>query len=132
MLASECVRLFKDWLRSINGLEREIKLQAGPGLELTDPLNPVFLGDSDFAPVDPELLEQTGVSLTPEGNAHQAEFTSDNRFVIATDEDFAPYRVGESRRSRSPQARCLYALAASGLLVPLAARRLFDAFSLRP
>ncbi|MBA2372129.1 MAG: hypothetical protein H0V71_10865 [Chloroflexi bacterium] len=93
----ERVRLFKDWLRSINGREQEIKWQAGPGLDLTDPLNPVFLGDSDFAPVDPELLEQTGVSLTPEGNAHQAEFTSDNRFVIATDEDFAPYRVGEFR-----------------------------------
>jgi hypothetical protein len=62
-------------------------------LDVTDPANPVFLGDSDFANIDPELLEQTGIALTPEGNAHQAEFTIDNRFVIATDEDFAPFRL---------------------------------------
>ena len=29
----------------------------------------------------------------PEGNAHQAEFTADNRFIIGTDEDFSPYRA---------------------------------------
>jgi hypothetical protein len=33
------------------------------------------------------------VALSPEGNAHQAEFTIDNRFFIGTDEDFAPYRI---------------------------------------
>jgi hypothetical protein len=65
-------------------------------LDVTDPANPVFLGDSEFTNPDPELLEQTGVSLTPEGNAHQAEFTADNRFVIGTDEDFAPYRLAVS------------------------------------
>jgi hypothetical protein len=65
-------------------------------LDVTDPANPVFLGDSDFNNPDPELLEQTGVALTPEGNAHQAEFTADNRFVIGTDEDFAPYRLAVS------------------------------------
>ena len=32
-----------------------------------------------------------GVSLLPEGNGHQAEFTADNQFFIGTDEDFAPY-----------------------------------------
>src|SRR5215207_10019672 len=62
-------------------------------LDVTDPANPVFLGDTDFTNPDPELLAQTGVALTPEGNAHQAEFTADNRFVIGTDEDFAPYRL---------------------------------------
>lgn len=62
-------------------------------LDVTDPANPVFVDDTDFANVDPELLEQTGTSLTPEGNAHQAEFTDDNRFFIGTDEDFAPYRA---------------------------------------
>jgi hypothetical protein len=65
-------------------------------LDVTDPANPVFLGDSDFTNPDPELLAQTGVELTPEGNAHQAEFTADNRFVIGTDEDFAPYRLAVS------------------------------------
>jgi hypothetical protein len=62
-------------------------------LNVNDPANPVYIGDSEFAPVDPELLAATGVSLIPEGNAHQAEFTSDNRFVIGTDEDFAAYRL---------------------------------------
>jgi hypothetical protein len=65
-------------------------------LDVTDPANPVFLGDSEFNNPDPELLEQTGVALTPEGNAHQAEFTADNRYVIGTDEDFAPYRLAVS------------------------------------
>jgi hypothetical protein len=63
-------------------------------LNVDDPANPVFIGDSDYPAVDPELLESFGVSLTPEGNAHQAEFTIDNRFIIGTDEDFAPYRTG--------------------------------------
>lgn len=64
-------------------------------LNVDDPANAVFLGDSEFAAVDPELLESLGVSLTPEGNAHQAEFTIDNRFIIGTDEDFAPYRTDD-------------------------------------
>jgi hypothetical protein len=62
-------------------------------IDVSDPANPVVLGDTDFAAVDPELLEQAGISLTPEGNAHQAEFTADNRFFIGTDEDFSPYRA---------------------------------------
>ncbi|HZB49173.1 MAG TPA: PA domain-containing protein, partial [Mycobacteriales bacterium] len=65
-------------------------------LDVTDPANPVFLSDTDFADPDLELLAQFGVSLSPEGNAHQAEFTADNRFVIGTDEDFAPYRLAVS------------------------------------
>lgn len=62
-------------------------------LDVTDPANAVFIGDTEFAPVDPELLESLGVSLTPEGNAHQAEFTRDGGLFIGTDEDFAPYRT---------------------------------------
>jgi hypothetical protein len=62
-------------------------------LNVNDPANPVFIGDSDYPSVDPELLEQAGITLPPEGNAHQAEFTSDNQFVIGTDEDFGPYRA---------------------------------------
>ncbi len=61
--------------------------------DVTRPESPVFIGDTDFAPVDPELREQAGISLTPEGNAHQAEFTTDGRFIIAADEDFSPYRA---------------------------------------
>jgi hypothetical protein len=50
------------------------------------------LSDTDYPSVDPEVPSGGGISLSPEGNAHQAEFTSDNRFVIGTDEDFDPYR----------------------------------------
>lgn len=60
-------------------------------LDVTDPANAVFLGDTDYNNPDPELLESLGVSLLPEGNGHQAEFTADNQFFIGTDEDFAPY-----------------------------------------
>ena len=69
-------------------------------LDVTDPANPVFIGDTEFATVDPELSDLANEmvpaesrTLTPEGNAHQAEFTADNRFIIGTDEDFAPYRA---------------------------------------
>jgi hypothetical protein len=73
-------------------------------LDVTDPANAVFLGDTEFAPIDPELLESLGVALTPEGNAHQAEFTIDNEFFIGTDEDFAPYRTDEFNITTGPFA----------------------------
>ncbi|GAA4381865.1 PA domain-containing protein [Agromyces bauzanensis] len=57
-------------------------------LDVDDPANPVFIADTDFEAVDP-----VRPSVTPEGNAHQAEFTNDNKYFIATDEDFDPYRV---------------------------------------
>ena len=62
-------------------------------LNVNDPANPIFLGDTDYASVDPEVLAAFGLSIIPEGNAHQAEFTIDNRFIIGTDEDFDPYRL---------------------------------------
>jgi len=65
-------------------------------LDVTNPASPRFLGDSDYAAVDPELLQQNRSSLTPEGNGHQAEFTAlfpaGQRYVIGADEDFDPYR----------------------------------------
>ena len=62
-------------------------------LNVDNPANPECLDDTDFAAIDPELLDATGIELPPEGNAHQAEFTLDNRFFIGTDEDFSPYRA---------------------------------------
>jgi hypothetical protein len=62
-------------------------------LNVDDPANPVFIADTDFAAVDPVRAEVAGESITPEGNGHQSEFTRDNEFFIATDEDFDPYRV---------------------------------------
>jgi hypothetical protein len=62
-------------------------------LDVTDPKNATYVGDSDFANPDPELLLQTGLTEAPEGNAHQAEFTKDSNYIIAADEDFNPMGV---------------------------------------
>ena len=61
-------------------------------LDVTDPASPKALSDTDFAAADPARAER-GQTITPEGNGHQAEFTRDNKFFFATDEDFDPYRV---------------------------------------
>ncbi|HEU5098839.1 MAG TPA: hypothetical protein VFU22_07470 [Roseiflexaceae bacterium] len=60
-------------------------------LNVNNPANPTLIGDTDYSNPDPELLESAGISLLPEGNGHQAEFTANNQYFIATDEDFAPY-----------------------------------------
>ena len=57
-------------------------------INVNDPANPRILGDSAYDDVDP----LTGMS-PPEGNGHQAEFSHDNRFVLAADEDFSTYRT---------------------------------------
>jgi hypothetical protein len=64
-------------------------------LNVENPASPQFISDTDFAAVDPVRLEVTNGAqvISPEGNGHQAEFTRDDRFFIATDEDFDPYRV---------------------------------------
>jgi hypothetical protein len=59
-------------------------------LDVTNPADISYVADSDFAAVDALLQERTGVSEPPEGNAHQSEFTLDNRYLIGTDEDFTP------------------------------------------
>lgn len=64
-------------------------------LDMTNPLAPTYIGDSDFANPDAEPLE-SGFTVAPEGNAHQSEFTSDNEFLIGADEDFAPYALTAS------------------------------------
>ncbi len=61
-------------------------------LDMTNPLAPVYLGDTDFTNPDPEAAE-SGFIVPPEGNGHQAEFTKDNAYVIGADEDFAPYAL---------------------------------------
>ncbi len=58
---------------------------------------PVVLADSDFPDPDTEAVNNQlflpdGKTIAPpEGNAHQAEFTGDNKFVIGADEDFSPF-----------------------------------------
>ncbi len=58
-------------------------------LDVTNPANPTYIDDTDY-PVTDQLFPAIS---PPEGNAHQAEFTADNRFIIGTDEDFSPYRL---------------------------------------
>ena len=62
-------------------------------LDVTDPTRPTLVGDTDFAAVDEQLLRATGASRPPEGNAHQAEWTADHRYVLGADEDFSPIMV---------------------------------------
>jgi PA domain/LVIVD repeat len=61
-------------------------------LDVTNPAAPKALSDTDFAAADPARAER-GQTITPEGNAHQAEFTNNDKYFFATDEDFDPYRV---------------------------------------
>ena len=51
-------------------------------LDITDPTNPVFLGDSEY--IDPDLLS----GVPPEGNSHVAVPNADGDLVIMGDEDF--------------------------------------------
>lgn len=57
-------------------------------LDVDHPAHPQFLRDSDFPAKDP----LTGLSPHV-GNAHQADFSPDNRFIIGTSEDFSPFRI---------------------------------------
>jgi hypothetical protein len=61
-------------------------------LDVTDPAKATYLADNDFPLIDPEASE-SGLTVKPEGNAHQAEFSRDNRFIVAADEDFSPVSV---------------------------------------
>jgi hypothetical protein len=68
-------------------------------LDVTDPANPVYVGDTSYDGEDP----LTGLT-PPEGNGHQVEFSADNGFLLATDEDFAPYRADEFSITSGPLA----------------------------
>jgi len=68
-------------------------------LNVENPAAPLYLGDTSFDGPDP----LTGLD-PPEGNAHQAEFSADNRFILASDEDFNPYRAGSFSITGGPDA----------------------------
>ena len=76
-------------------------------LDVDDPANPTFIADTDYD--DPDPL--TGFD-PPEGNANQAEFSFDNEFFLAADEDFAPHRL-VSRIDEAPYANEAFASALS-------------------
>ena len=60
-------------------------------MNVNDPTAPTYIADTDFTNPDPLLNERTGATLPPEGNGHQAEFSRNNDFVVAADEDFSPF-----------------------------------------
>ena len=59
-------------------------------LDVTNPAKATLIADSDFATPDSGAAA-AGLEVPPEGNAHQAEFTRDNKFILAADEDFSPF-----------------------------------------
>lgn len=78
-------------VKEINGTQTMLVSYWDAGyvvLDVDDPANATYIADSDFTDPDPQLLEQTGEAREPEGNAHQAEFTLDNAYILAADEDF--------------------------------------------
>lgn len=62
-------------------------------VDVTDPANPVVVGDFDYAECDQVVEEALGKCLVPEGNAHQGEWNADGGLFIGTDEDFSPFRT---------------------------------------
>lgn len=63
-------------------------------LDVTDPREDrvQLIADSDYPALDEERLAR-GHAISPEGNAHQSELSPNKKFLLATDEDFNPYRV---------------------------------------
>jgi hypothetical protein len=64
-------------------------------LDVTNlPQKPTLVGHTDFGAVEP-FRRTMGLPAgwTPEGNAHQAEFSYDNRYILAADEDFGARRI---------------------------------------
>ena len=61
-------------------------------MDVTNPADATYIADNDFTNPDPEAAE-SGLTVKPEGNAHQAEFSKNNDYIVAADEDFSPYAV---------------------------------------
>jgi hypothetical protein len=86
-------------------------------LDVSNPAAPKPLADTDFAAADPARLAY-GQTITPEGNAHQAEFTRDNKYIFATDEDFDAFRV-EATFKGGPAAGQTFTAIQGGDTVPV-------------
>jgi Ca2+-binding RTX toxin-like protein len=82
-------------------------------LDVTNPANPRYIGDTTFDGPDP----LTGQS-PQEGNGHQGEFSHDNQYILAADEDFSPYRPGDSQITTGPNAGRIESVAVGGAASP--------------
>src|ERR687894_2196074 len=60
-------------------------------VDIENPASPKYIGDVDFSNGKTNPLHSG--NTPPEGNAHQAEFSADNKYILAADEDFNPYRA---------------------------------------
>lgn len=79
------------WVKKIDGNWMMLVSYWDAGwvlLNVDDPANPVFVADSDYPAEDPLMP-----GFTPEGNAHQAAWSANNKFIVGTDEDFSPNRT---------------------------------------
>jgi PA domain/LVIVD repeat len=85
-------------------------------LDVTDPTpgNVTLIAESDYPELDEERLAR-GHEISPEGNGHQSELSPDNRFLVATDEDFNPYRVVAEITSGAHAGTEFSALSGSGV-----------------
>jgi hypothetical protein len=62
-------------------------------IDIENPAKPAYIGDNDFG-VAPDFADPLFPGISPpEGNAHEAEFSFDNQYFLAADEDFNPYRA---------------------------------------
>lgn len=59
-------------------------------LDVTRPRDVKYLADSDFKSPDPEAKER-GLTVEPEGNAHQSEFSLKNNLLVAADKDLRDF-----------------------------------------
>ncbi|MBA3263518.1 MAG: hypothetical protein H0T69_13815 [Thermoleophilaceae bacterium] len=95
--------LFHDGVvKKINGKQTLLASYWDAGyvtVDVSDPADPQYIGDSSFDGPDP----LTGME-PQEGNAHQAEFSADDKFILAADEDFSPYRPGSFSITTGPNA----------------------------
>ena len=92
-------------------------------LDVDNPRNPKFIDDSDFPRRDPI----TGL-VPSEGNAHQAEYSPGNRWIIGTSEDFSPYRLDPFSITTGPNAGD-YPAGEFGFTVPIASEQYGGSFS---
>ena len=83
-------------------------------LDVDDPVEPRVIADSDFPAEEPF----TGLAPS-EGNAHQAEYSPNNQWVIGTSEDFSPYRIDPFRITTGGNAG-EYPAGEFGFTVPVA------------
>lgn len=79
-------------------------------LNVENPANPQFIADSEY-PFPDTLVP--GLEF-PEGNAHQAEFSPNGKFIIGTDEDFTPFTTSDLKITTGPNAGEYDAVGVSG------------------